>query len=256
MSNQLLSICKENNETKLLIFFISGKKLQKKWKRIRNGYIKEVKKNKQVKFGSTAPAKSSYSYYKRLQFLEPTIKKNSTESNFQTDIDDDENQNSPSENFIQGNNLKTPEQKDNFKISNKKQNKLHSADEHSANILKRCLNQINMDKTEEEDEDKLFCLSLLKELKKVPEAIRLQTKIDIYNLILRKQFVQTQLSYHTTVHSSNHASTSFDQQHTQSISYLYPQYSNYTSTRQDYSTPSTFSNISEIYHESSDIDLF
>jgi len=40
---------------------------------------------KQVKSGSGA-VKSSYLYYRRLQFLQTTIKKNSTESNFETAV--------------------------------------------------------------------------------------------------------------------------------------------------------------------------
>ncbi|CAG9792966.1 unnamed protein product [Diatraea saccharalis] len=37
------------------------------------------------------------------------------------------------------------------------------------------------------DEDKLFCLSLVNEIKKIPEHKRLRAKIDIYNLIAQHQ---------------------------------------------------------------------
>lgn len=55
-------------------------------------------------------------------------------------------------------------------ISNKNQDKkrikLHQAYEHFANILERNLNQRNIVEKTEDDEDKLFCLSLFKEIKK------------------------------------------------------------------------------------------
>lgn len=82
-------------------------------------------------------------------------------------------------------------------------------------------------------------MSLYKEIKKVPEANRLKTKIDIYNLILQKQAIQQTQSPSLTVLSpsapSNHPSTSFVQPLTRSLAY--PQYTshtnNYTTTPYD-----------------------
>lgn len=74
-----------------------------------------------------------------------------------------------------------------------KKPKLHPADEYFANILEKNLNKgRNVEKKVEEDEDKLFCLSLYNEMKKVPESMRLKLKIDIYNLILEKQSAEGQ----------------------------------------------------------------
>jgi len=62
--------------TKIHRFLVSaGLELQKRWKGLRDGYVKEVKNMKQIKSGSGASARSSYLYYGRLQFLQPTIKK-------------------------------------------------------------------------------------------------------------------------------------------------------------------------------------
>lgn len=43
------------------------------------------------------------------------------------------------------------------------------------------------EKKDEDNEDKLFCLSLVKEIKKVPENKRLKLKIDMSILILQNQ---------------------------------------------------------------------
>lgn len=96
--------------------------------------------------------------------------------------------------------------------SNKEKIKLNPADEHVANIIEKSLNNGNISEKKEEDEDKLFCMSLNKEIKKVPEAMRLKTKIEIYNLILQIQTTQqTQPSSLTESPPSNQAATSFVQ---------------------------------------------
>jgi len=174
-------------------FFVSGLELQKRWKGIRDAYVKEVKKMKQVKSGLGA-VKSSYLYYKRLQFLQPTIKKNSTESNFETaDVGGDENLESSTENSIEEDSSRVSNEEGTFKnpLQQRKNIKLHPADEHFANIIKKSLNHRNTIEKKEDDEDKLFCLSLYKEIKKVPDAMRLKTKIEIYNLLLKNQSIQT-----------------------------------------------------------------
>lgn len=57
---------------------------------------------KQIKSGSGASVRSSYLYYRRLQFLQPTIKKNSTESSFETaELGDDDDLEPSSENPIE-----------------------------------------------------------------------------------------------------------------------------------------------------------
>lgn len=81
--------------------------------------------------------------------------------------------------------------------ASKKKLKLNPADEHFANILERSLAQKQVPEKQEEDEDKLFCLSLWKEIKKVPESKRLKLKIDIYNLILQNQTISSPSTYHS-----------------------------------------------------------
>lgn len=116
-----------------------------------------------------APAKSSYLFFRRLQFLQPTVQKNSTESNFEIGFDNNY-ENPETENPNQDSSYNTPNQAD--KNPNQQQQrkkiKLHPTDEHFANIIEKSLNHRNNSEKREEDEDKLFCMSLYKEIKKVP----------------------------------------------------------------------------------------
>lgn len=54
---------------------------------------------------------------------------------------------------------------------------------------------------QDDDEDKLFCLSLLKDIKKVPETKRLKLKINTYNLILQNQTVSPPSRYHSPMYN-------------------------------------------------------
>ncbi|KAI8441514.1 hypothetical protein MSG28_015102 [Choristoneura fumiferana] len=59
--------------------------LQKKWKSLRDNYMREVKKMKTVKSGSGASKTSSYIHFNRLQFLQPSIADKHTENSFNTE---------------------------------------------------------------------------------------------------------------------------------------------------------------------------
>lgn len=169
----------------ITILFYLGLTLQKKWKSLRDNYVREAKKCKMVKSGSGRSNKSTYLHFERLRFLQGSVENNVTESSFSTD---DENvkitKNSNNVNDVDDN-FKSP--KEDCR-KNKKKIKLHPADEHFANILEKSMAQRYVpEKKDEDDEDKLFCLSLVKEIKKVPEDKRLKLKIDMYNLILQNQ---------------------------------------------------------------------
>lgn len=101
--------------------------------------------------------------------------------------------------------------------------------------------------------------------------MRLKTKIEIYNLLLRNQSIQTHPQPSSIdISKSNHVSTSYSQQNTQR--YAYPQYNRpnyttipydtfrhnqiYTQLNQNMEPLQTPSPNSEISQESSDLDLF
>lgn len=141
--------------------------------------MREVKKIKTVKSGSGASKTSTYIHYNRLRFLQASIANKDTESSF--DADNASTSSEVAEVEISSG-FKSP------KSTSRKKQKLNPADERFANILEQSLAQKNVSHPkEDDDEDKLFCLSLVKEIKKIPEYRRLQTKIAIYNLILQNQ---------------------------------------------------------------------
>ncbi|KAK5648083.1 hypothetical protein RI129_002975 [Pyrocoelia pectoralis] len=149
-----------------------------KWKSLRDNYIREFKKWKTVKSGSGASKKSSYIHFNRLQFLQPSVASKDTESSFDS-INTDTS--TVIANAEARSTFKSPDA-----TPRTKKQKLNPADERCVNILEKSLTQGSDSKPkEDDDEDKLFCLSLYKEIKKIPESKRLKTKIDIYNLILQ-----------------------------------------------------------------------
>lgn len=85
----------------------------------------------------------------------------------------------------------------------------------TAKIIEKSLNQRNVAEKKEDDEDKLFCLSLVKEIKKLPKIIRLKTKIEINNLILKNQVRLASTQSHplntTDTSQSNHLAIVYSQ---------------------------------------------
>lgn len=140
--------------------------------------MREVKKIKTVKSGSGASKASTYIHYNRLRFLQASIANKDTESSF----DADASTSSEVAEVEISSGFKSP------KSTLRKKQKFNPADERFANILEQSLAQKNVSHPkEDDDEDKLFCLSLVKDIKKNPEYRRLQTKIAICNLILQNQ---------------------------------------------------------------------
>ncbi|KAL5237136.1 hypothetical protein ACI65C_004546 [Semiaphis heraclei] len=87
----------------------------------------------------------------------------------------------------------------------------------------RSIAQKQVPEKQEDDEDKLFCLSLLKDIKKVPETKRLKLKIDIYNLILQNQKISPPSRYHSPMYNHQYMPSNI----------VYPNYDTSTS----YDTP-------------------
>lgn len=75
--------------------------------------------------------------------------------------------------------------------------KLTPADEYFGDILEKSL--MAREKRDEEnfqDEDKLFCLSLCKELKKIPESNRLTAKIGLLDVLQRAEMTSQYCNSH------------------------------------------------------------
>ncbi|CAG9822106.1 unnamed protein product [Phaedon cochleariae] len=58
--------------------------LQKKWKGLRDGFVREIKRKKTTPSGSGASGKTKYIYFERLKFLERSIHNKTTDSNINT----------------------------------------------------------------------------------------------------------------------------------------------------------------------------
>lgn len=158
--------------------------------------MREVKKMKTVKSGSGASKTSSYIHYNRLRFLQASIANKDTESSFDADN---------ASASLEVAEVETSSAFKSPKSTPRKKQKLSCADERFANILEQSLAQKNVShpKEDDDDEDKLFCLSLVKEIKKIPESKRLHTKIAIYNVILQNQN-DFQGSQHQTFENQNY----------------------------------------------------
>lgn len=155
--------------------------MQRKWKHLRDNFARELKRQKTLPSGSQA-RKGTYIYFRRLQFLEGSISSKETISNIENEgeglCDDVDVTGEHREKGITS-------------TSAKKKLKLNPGDLHIANILERSLLARQIEEEKQNDEDKLFCLSLYKEMKKVPESSRLMTKIELLNVLHRAQTLGT-----------------------------------------------------------------
>ncbi|CAH1976148.1 unnamed protein product [Acanthoscelides obtectus] len=61
-----------------------GNSLQQKWKGLRDGFVRELKRRKTTPSGSGAPGKGKYIYFERLMFLERSTRNKTTDSNINT----------------------------------------------------------------------------------------------------------------------------------------------------------------------------
>lgn len=166
---------------------VPGVSLQKKWKNIRDAYNKEFKKGKSIPSGSGACKGSKYMYFDRLSFLQKTIENKETITN----IDEAKNEeirniDQKLDNFVNAREIQP--------VPNKRKKTKITSEERLADILENSIEsrdkiqrQIQESMSKQDDDDKLFCMSLYKELKKVPENKRLATKIELLQVIQKGQ---------------------------------------------------------------------
>lgn len=121
-------------------------------------------------------------YFKRLQFLESSVSNKETINNWETEeientlVEEKDADNEDMEIRPAG----TP-------ATGKKRKSLDSVEKQFVEILNKSISLREKSHKNEEDEDKLFCLSLYKELKKVPEHGRIGTKIKLLETIQKAQ---------------------------------------------------------------------
>ncbi|KAF9405813.1 hypothetical protein HW555_013595 [Spodoptera exigua] len=185
---EIFSDCEDNLEKKKLLgeFFT-----YEKWKSIRDNYMREAKKQEKLPSGSGSSKHTPYVYYRKLQFLANSTANNDTESNITgSSVDNTDNTDL------------MPPPKDHIESTRKKQ-KMNAVDKQIIDILQKSVNTKQQNETErliKEDDDKLFCMSLYSELKKVPENQRLTTKIELLNVLKEAQNYHQPLPPHTNQH--------------------------------------------------------
>jgi len=173
---------------------IAGRMLQKKWKNLRDCFSRDRRSRKSSnKSGSAATSskKTSYVYYDQLAFLEKVKGSKSTTSNFSSKDSSTDSSSGAIENVPQDeHDGSSSEQRDENcgKAKKKKLNKVHSDSQEDAaiiEVLKHSIkNREEREKNLEDDDDRLFLLSLLNPLKKVPEARKLQVRAELMQVVI------------------------------------------------------------------------
>lgn len=154
---------------KQIIYFFLGKSLQQKWKNIKTSFYRELKLSAGAKSGSAALHKSPYIYFEQLQFLSKTMVNNATQTST-NEID-----------------VKNNNENDNVQIRSPVTKKKKKNDNKSLiEVLNQSIStEEDRNRNQECDSDGLFMISLLKDLKMIPEHRRLSTKIELMNVIKR-----------------------------------------------------------------------
>lgn len=154
--------------------------IQRKWKSIRACYTRELLRLKGIKSGSAATRKKQYVYFELLRFLETSRKETTSTINEEEDANIDETEHS-----MLLDHEHTPFSNNSQERSRKKRVK---TDLELIEVLKRKVASTENNKAvDETDEDKLFLLSMLSDIKKVPAEMKLKLRGDIISLVAAAQ---------------------------------------------------------------------
>lgn len=143
--------------------------MQKRWKTLRDAFVKERRELGSSKSGSAASNKKQYKYYKQLLFLLPVVSTNTTHNSMENEEDKDPVDRSHEDSMI------TPRPK-----KTKKMDPTDEIGNELINVLKSTMQQ----KTQEEDPDRQFMLSLVSDFKRVPLRLKPMVKINILKCIM------------------------------------------------------------------------
>lgn len=179
MLTGLFKISGVSHVSKIILIFL-GKYIQRKWKSLRDSFIREINlQEKESRSGCGGSNRKKYIYFEQLQFL---IHRSTNKRNI-TLTDDDGSKFHPHRDAV----ATAAENKDavfdRAKKLSKKRKKLTLANVE----LKQRTEQISQkeDEVERSDEEQLFLLSLVTEMKKIPEDHRLDARCEII-LVIKK----------------------------------------------------------------------
>lgn len=179
-------------------YFVTGLDLQKKWRNIRDAFVK-AHKAKETKSGSAAKKKIPYVFYDNLLFLKDIVAVNSTDGN--TTVNEDVNTSIQNEDNVPSVSPLPPKR-------SKKTNDDNQVGAQLVGVLNKNLERKKL----EDDDDRLFFLSLVKDFKKIPEHLQMQAKLDILKVIKDAQQLYD-YSYSSCGTSGPHASRGYQTAH-------------------------------------------
>jgi hypothetical protein len=152
------------------VSLFTGLQLQKKWKNLRDSFFRELRTQKNVRSGSAAPQKkNNYIYFQCLQFLKGAAETNPAVSNIELEV-------------TEGTTSQDLDSHHGFGQPQKKKELLNNADMEIVSVLKRSI-EMREERERDIDGDKMFFLSLLDEFKKVPDHLKMATKMEILKTI-------------------------------------------------------------------------
>lgn len=153
------------------VFIVSGKLLQRKWKNLRDCYNRERQRVTRIKRGSAVPRKSQYVFHNQLSFLHRVVKGKDT-SNSIEEFGEQASTSSTVKNGAAG------------RGKRKKVGSISPEVECLVNVLQDGMKaRDEREQKNEEDDDRLFLLSLLKPMKQIPEHLRLGVRMQIMQVI-------------------------------------------------------------------------
>ncbi|XP_076243295.1 uncharacterized protein LOC143184729 [Calliopsis andreniformis] len=154
-----------------------GLNLQKRWKNLRSCFTRELRRLKSAKSDSAASRKRPYIFYNQLSFLKNVTIDTNTESSMSEEDESTEQ-------------LKwKPYLRDGIPVRKKFKKIEENVNEEPINLLQRFVNaQMRRETVLEEDEDRMFLMSLLSSFRRIPENKKATTKIQIIKLIETAHF--------------------------------------------------------------------
>ncbi|XP_050676123.1 uncharacterized protein LOC126973049 [Leptidea sinapis] len=161
----------------LVLFNFTVDELQKKWKHLRDYYVKE-KKQDNTRSGSAAPKKRKNSYFELLRFLDVVKDSRASSGNISALAgDDDQNENSCDE--ISTNTNTQP------RNANAQETVTENFVPPQTEVSGTMNKKQQSPKTAEEDADTKFLLSLLPQIKSLNERQNFEFRIEVMNLIYK-----------------------------------------------------------------------
>ncbi|KAG8268495.1 hypothetical protein J6590_025813 [Homalodisca vitripennis] len=166
-----------------------GTHLQKKWKSVKDCYNRERRRLSGGKSGSAANRKTPYIYYHMLSFLNSNNPPTNTHSNVSHPPDEDDIDLENTQ-LDQGPESETPTattataEPYATRVTAKKRKPEDNVGQQLVKILKESADERRRHDTEVGcDEDRLFLLSLVSNIKKVPDHLKLSVRRQIINII-------------------------------------------------------------------------